>query len=95
MKEIISYLDNVGHALGIGGFEGLIGALIIILAALVIVVHSLSLLRRGETTTYLDDEQRVSPLEWMEEADKTIGCDHRSKVMSPSWDILHIWHKRN
>ncbi|NVN93638.1 MAG: hypothetical protein HXX11_24015 [Desulfuromonadales bacterium] len=95
MKEIISNLDTVGHALGIGGFEGVMGALVLALAALVIVVHSFSLLRRSGTSTYQDDGQRVSPLKWMEDADKTVGCDRESQAYDPSWDMLphNVWHK--
>ena len=97
MKEIIGYLDNVGHTLGIGGFEGVIGALVIILAALVIVVHSLSLLRRTGTARNQRDGHIVNPLEWMEDADKTIGCDRESQACDPSWDMLphNIWHKKD
>ena len=87
MKEIISYLDNVGHTLGIGGFEGMIGAFVIILAALVIVVHSFSLLRRGASKRQIDGHLH-NPLEWMEDADKTIGCDQQSKNSDPSWANL-------
>ncbi|NVN93563.1 MAG: hypothetical protein HXX11_23605 [Desulfuromonadales bacterium] len=96
MKEIISNLDIVGHALGIGGFEGVMGAFVLALAALVVVVRSFSLLTRAGTATYQNDGQRVSPLEWMEEAEKTVGADQRSKGLDPSWDMLpdNIWHKR-
>ena len=97
MKEIIEYLDNVGHKLGIGGFEGVIGAVVILLAALVIVVHSLSLLRRTGTARNQRDGHIVNPLEWMEDAEKTIGCDRKSQACDPSWDMLphNIWHKKN
>ena len=37
MNETIEYLDKIGHKLGIGGFVGVIGALVLSLAALVIV----------------------------------------------------------
>jgi len=96
MKEMIGYLDDVGHALGIGGFEGVIGAIVIILATLVIVVRSLSLLRRTGTATHQDTGQRVNPLDWMEEAEETVGADQRSKALNPGWDSLpgNIWHKR-
>lgn len=94
MKEIINYLDNVGHTLGIGGFEGVIGAAVIILAVIVIVVHSFSILRRGNCKCQMDEHLR-NPLEWMEDAEKTIGCDRKSQVASPSLDMLHIWHKRD
>jgi len=95
MKEMISYLDEIGHALGIGGFEGVIGAIVIALAALVIVVRSLSLLRRNGTAIQ-DDRQRVNPLEWMEEAEKTVGVDFDSQAHDPSYDNLpgNIWYKR-
>jgi hypothetical protein len=85
MNEIVEYLDNIGHALGIGGFEGVIGAFVIILAALVIVVHSFSLLRRTGNANSQRDGHILNPLEWMEDPEKTIGWDHRSKAMSPSW----------
>jgi len=95
MKEMIDYLDNLGHALGIGGFEGVLGAFIIAMAALVIVVRSLSLLRRIGTGIKVD-EQRVNPLEWMEDAEKTVGVDYYSKTHNPSYDNLpgNIWYKR-
>ncbi len=44
MKDIIEYLDRIGHKLGIGGFEGVIGALVLSLAALVIVSQYFSAL---------------------------------------------------
>jgi len=95
MKKMISYLDDIGHALGIGGFEGVIGAIVISLAALVIVVRSWPLLRRSGTAIQ-DDGQRANPLKWMEEAEKTVGADQRSKGLDPGWDMLpdNIWHKR-
>ena len=95
MNEIVEYLDHVGHKLGIGGFEGVIGAVVILLAVLVLVVHSLSLLRRTGSARNQRDEHIVNPLEWMEDAERTIGFDHDSQVESPSMDILHIWHKKN
>ena len=87
MKEIVEYLDKLGHALGIGGFEGVIGALVISLAALVIVVRSFSLLRE----TRIEKEQSIiqrdghiqNPLEWSEDPEKTIGWDHGSKAIGP------------
>lgn len=94
MKEMISYIDDAGHALGIGGFEGVIGAIVIALAALVIVVRSFSLLRRSETAIQ-DEGERVNPLKWMDEAEKTVGCDIKTQIESPSLDVLHIWHKRH
>ena len=94
MIEAIEYLDRIGHRLGIGGFEGVIGAIVILLAAIVIIVHSFSLLRRGTSKHQIDGQLR-NPLEWMENAEKTIGFDHDSQVESPSLDILHIWHKKN
>ena len=42
MNEVIEYLDYIGHKLGIGGFEGVIGALVLSLAALVIVSQNFS-----------------------------------------------------
>jgi hypothetical protein len=96
MNEIIEYLDRIGHKLGIGGFDGVIGAVVILLAALVLVVHSLSLLRRTGTARNQRDGHITNPLEWMEDADKTIGCDQKSKAYDPSWDMLpeNIWHKK-
>ena len=92
MNEIVEHLDKIGHALGIGGFEGVIGALVISLAALVIVAHSFSLLRTTGNVRKQPRTQRdghiLNPLEWIEYPEKTIGWDHRSKAMSPSWANL-------
>jgi len=93
MKEIISYLNDVGHALGIGGFEGVIGALVITLAALVIVVHLLSLLRKTGTATNQNDGHGDDHLEWMKkESDKIYEM-----ITSPAYKSLHcnIWHKKD
>jgi len=87
MKDIVDYLDKLGHALGIGGFEGVIGALVLSLAALVIVVHSFSLLRgtriEKEQPKIQRDGHIHNPLEWSEDPEKTIGWDHRSKAIGP------------
>ena len=97
MAEFVQYLDHIGHKLGVGGFEGVIGAVVLLLAALVLVVHSLSLLRRTGTARNQRDGHIVNPLEWMEDAEKTIGCDRKSKALSPIWDSLpyNIWHKKS
>jgi hypothetical protein len=87
MKEMISYLDEIGHALGIGGFEGVIGAIVIALAAFVIVFRSLSLLRKNGTAIQ-DEGVRIIPLEWMEDAEIVVGCDQQSKNSDPSWANL-------
>ena len=87
MNEIIEYLDRIGHRLGIGGFEGVIGAVVLLLAAIVIIVNTFSLLRRGTSKREMDGHLR-NPLEWMEDADKTIGCDQQSKNSDPSWANL-------
>jgi hypothetical protein len=80
MKEIVEYLDNIGHALGIGGFEGVIGALVISLAALVIVGHSFSLLRETGIAKKQPIKQRDghfhNPQEWIEDPEKKIEWDH-------------------
>lgn len=85
MKEIVEYLDHLGHALGIGGFEGVIGAFVFSLAALVLVVHSFSLLRgtriEKEQPKIQRDGHIQNPLEWSEDPEKTIGCDHGSKAL--------------
>ncbi|MGA2152759.1 MAG: hypothetical protein ABSG48_11505 [Geobacteraceae bacterium] len=85
MNEIIENLDNIGHSLGIGGFESVIGALVISLAALVIVVHSFSLLRRTRNAKKQTKNQRDgyihNPQEWIEDPEKTIGWDHGSKAL--------------
>ena len=94
MKELIVYLYDLGHALGIGGFEGVIGAIVIAMAALVIFVRSLSLLRRTGIAIQRDG-QLTNPLEWMDDAEKTVGCDLKIQIESPSIDVLHIWHKRH
>lgn len=85
MKEIIEYLDHLGHALGIGGFEGVIGALVLSLAALVIVVHSFSMFRGTGIRRKQPKIQREghihNHLEWIEDPEKTIGWDHGSKTL--------------
>jgi hypothetical protein len=82
MKELVEYLDKLGHALGIGGFEGVIGALLISLAALVIVVHSFSLLRGTGNATNRPNNKRDghihNPQEWIEDPEKKIEWNHRS-----------------
>ncbi len=95
MAELVQYLDNMGHKLGIGGFEGVIGAVVLLTAAIVIVVHAFSLLRRGTSNPQIDGHLR-NPLEWMENAEKTIGCDRESQACDPGWDMLphNVWHKK-
>jgi hypothetical protein len=87
MNEILEYLDHLGHTLGIGGFEGVIGALVLSLAALVLVVHSFSLLRgtgiEKEQPKIQRDGHIHDPLEWSEDPGKTIGWDHRSRAIGP------------
>ena len=82
MNEIVEYLDKLEHALGIGGFEGVIRALVISLAALVIVVHSFSLLRGTGNATNRQKNQRDghihNPQEWIEDPEKKIEWNHRS-----------------
>ena len=94
MNEIIEYLDRIGHKLGIGGFEGVIGAVVLLLAAIVIIGNAFSFLRRGTSRREIDGHLRNS-LEWMEDAEKTIGCDRKSQVENPVLDMAHIWHKKN
>jgi hypothetical protein len=85
MNEIIEKLDNIGHVLGIGGFEGVMGALVISLAALVIVVRSFSLLRgtriEKEQPKIQRDGHIHNPLKWSEDPEKTIGWDRGSKAL--------------
>jgi hypothetical protein len=87
MKEIIEYLDHLGHALGIGGFEGVIGAFVLSLAALVIVSQYFSLLWgtgiRKEQPKIQSEGHIRNPLEWSEDPEKTIGWDHGSKAIGP------------
>ena len=87
MKELVEYLDHLGHTLGIGGFEGVIGAIVISLAALVLVVHSFSLLRgtgiEKEQPKVQRDGHIDNPLEWSEYPEKSIGWDHGSNAIGP------------
>lgn len=87
MKDIVEYLDRIGHKLGIGGFEGVIGALVLSLAALVIVTQSFSLLKGTEIEEKQPRIQRDghihNPLEWSEDPEKTIGWDRESKAIGP------------
>jgi hypothetical protein len=82
---IMEKLDKIGHALGIGGFEGVIGALVLSLAALVLGVHSFSLLRgtriEKEQPQIPRDGHIHNPLEWSEDPEKTIGWEHGSKAV--------------
>ncbi len=96
MAELIQYLDNLGHKLGIGGFDGVIGAVVLLLAVVVIMVNAFSLFRRGTSKREADEHLR-NPLEWMDDADRTIGCDRESQACDPAWDMLphNVWHKKD
>jgi hypothetical protein len=87
MKDIVEYLDRIGHKLGIGGFEGVIGALVLSLAALVIVSQYFSLFWgtgvRKKQPKIQRDSHILNPLEWSEDPDKTIEWDHGSKAVGP------------
>jgi len=95
MNEVIEYLDYIGHKLGIGGFEGVIGAAVLLLAVFVILLHLFSHLRRGGMPENQIDEEYVNPLEWMDEVERSLKCDIKSQVESPVLDRLHIWHKKS
>jgi len=88
MKEIVEYLDKLGHSLGIGGFEGVIGALVLSLAALVIVSQYFSLLWgtgiRKERPKIQREGHIRNPLEWSEDPEKRSGgmMDLRPPVQS-------------
>ncbi len=85
MKDIIEYLDRIGHKLGIGGFEGVIGAFVLSLATLVIFSQYFSLLRgprvRKERPKIQRDGHIRNPLEWTEDPQKTIGWNHGTKAI--------------
>ena len=87
MNDIIEYLDRIGHKLGIGGFEGVIGALVLSLAVLVIFSQYFSLLIgprvRKERPKIQRDGYIQNPLEWSEDPQKTIGWEHGSKAIAP------------
>ena len=87
MKDIVEYLDRIGHKLGIGGFEGVIGAFVLSLATLVIVSRYFSLLWgtgiRKEQPRIQRDGHIHDPLEWSEDPEKTIGWDRGSKALGP------------
>ena len=87
MKDIVEYLDRIGHKLGIGGFEGVIGALVLSLAALVIVSQYFSLFWgtgiKKERPKIQSDGHIRNPLEWSKDPQKTIGWDHRSEAIGP------------
>jgi len=87
MKEIVEYLDRIGHKLGIGGFEGVIGALVLSLATLVIFSQYFSLLRgprvRKERPKIQRDGHIRNPLEWSEDPQKTIGWEDGSRAIRP------------
>jgi hypothetical protein len=87
MKDIVEYLDRIGHKLGIGGFEGVIGAFVLSLAALVIVSQYFSLFWgtgiRNKRPKIQRDGHIHNPLEWSEDPEKTIGWEHGSKTIGP------------
>jgi hypothetical protein len=87
MNDIIEYLDRIGHKLGIGGFEGVIGALVLSLATLVIFSQYFSLLIgprvRKERPKIRRDGHIRNPLEWSEDPQKTIGWDDGSRAIRP------------
>ena len=113
MNEVIEYLDYIGHKLGIGGFEGVIGAVVLLFAAIFIIVYSASVFKGSrkstKTSTFAGDalhqegldnliEGRFkNPIDWMEDIQRTVGSDRRSKITSPGWDTLpsNIWHKKD
>ena len=87
MKDMIEYLDRIGHKLGIGGFEGVIGACVLILATLVIFSQYFSVLMgprvRKERPKIQSDGHIRNPLEWSENPDKTIGWEDGSRSIRP------------
>lgn len=111
MKEIAEYLDNIGHSLGLGGFEGLIGAGILVFAVIFMMVFSSFVLKshrkaakaapsademlHQDGSAHLNEDRFKNPIDWMEDIDRTIGCDQKTKALDPSWDMLpdNIWHK--
>ena len=87
MKDIIEYLDRIGHKLGIGGFEGVIGAIVLSLATLVIFSQYISLLMgprvRKDRPKIQRDGHIRNPLEWSEDPQKTIDWEDGSRAFRP------------
>ena len=87
MNDIIEYLDRIGHKLGIGGFEGVIGACVLSLATLVIFSQYFSILRgprvRIERPKTQRDGHIRNPLEWSADPQKTIGWEDGSRAIRP------------
>ena len=87
MKDMIEYLDRIGHKLGIGGFEGVIGACVLSLATLVIFSQYFSVLMgprvRKERPKIRSDGHIRNPLEWSEDPEKKIGWDDGSRTIRP------------
>jgi len=87
MNDIIEYLDRMGHKLGIGGFEGVIGALVLSLATLVIFSQYFFLLMgprvRKERPKIQRNGHIRNPLEWSEDPQKTIGWEEGSRAIRP------------
>jgi hypothetical protein len=87
MNDMIEYLDRIGHKLGIGGFEGVIGACVLSLATLVIFSQYFSLLRgprvRKERPKTQRDGHINNPMEWSEDPQKTIGWEDGPRANRP------------
>jgi hypothetical protein len=87
MNDIVEYLDRIGHKLGIGGFEGVIGAFVLSLAVLVLVSQYFSLLRgprvRKERPKIQSDGHIHNPMEWSADPQKTIGWEDGSRAIRP------------
>jgi len=90
MSELAEYLDNIGHTLGLGGIEGLIGAPIVIMAFLVIVIQLLRRVTQSNACrsfgeSFQDNHQKCSDEEFEE------------MITDPTYKSLHcnIWHRED
>ncbi len=90
MNELAEYLDNIGHALGLGGIEGFIGAPIVIMAFLVIVIQVLRRVTQSKEFPIFGERFRDNHLKCSDE-------EFEEMITDPTYKSLHcnIWHKKD
>jgi len=90
MNVLAEYLDNIGHALGLGGIEGLIGAPIVIMAFLVIVIQVLRKVTHSKKSRIFGERFQYNHL-------KCSDNEFEEMITDPTYKSLHcnIWHKED